>query len=241
MTSKKLKTIILAIVVLWTLAIILNNFEKRKTILGNDSFSGTITIFLVVILFIFIILLIISIFFAILMICWSFVWLALKQTKKGGKLGYEDPLNEIITVATALTIVLILLIPLWSCGIFNMGEGSTTSTGFSKIKPQLAGVTATYEGNLSAVFINGAGTQIEIGEGDIIVEEINSKKECVGQIIARPSIIARGENFEISATGCPTGARGNVYHVRITIPYTITKDGIRTKVIDTGTLRGVYE
>jgi hypothetical protein len=74
----------------------------------------------------------------------------------------QGAMEYILTYAWAILVIMLVGITIWQLGIFNMGSTSETTTGFSKIKPQLAATGVTADGKFTGVFTNGAGTKITI-------------------------------------------------------------------------------
>ena len=122
----------------------------------------------------------------------------------------------------------------WQLGIFNMSQGSTTSTGFAKIKPQLAGVYAQSTGTFTSIFTNGAGTKIDII--GVSVSDLMRGKTCSALVSATQ--VTAGENFQVTSSDCVSGYSGDVYNIRVDIDYAVTIGGVRTQHKDSGTLRG---
>ncbi len=149
-----------------------------------------------------------------------------------------------VIILSAVLVVPIVGIVMWQLGVFNMGSGSsgshayTTATGFSKIKPQLAGTGTSSSGEFTGVFTNGVGTWINISMSDVKLTS-PSGKTCSPR--EGYTAVLAGDNININANNCQGGSKGDVYTVTVDIPYIVTIGGIKTTHTDTGTLRGPYE
>jgi hypothetical protein len=123
-----------------------------------------------------------------------------------------------------------------------------TATGFSRIKPHLAGSGITREGTPNLVFTNGVGTTIMINSMRIdMMDGISSSCEISpAQIMfryTRTNVMPPGESFQlINVTGClPPGAVATKYNAFISISYNVTIGGQTSQHVENGTLRGAYE
>jgi len=141
----------------------------------------------------------------------------------------------VVFVFVVLPILTVVGIVMWQLVIFNVqGPGATTSIGFSKIKPQLAAADFTRNGEFTGTFTNGVGARIRVYEPGVSVSQPNGPG-CASVQVDRSDVPA-GDNFRITASGCPAG--GDVYSVQVKIPYNLTIGGITTSHTDTGTIRG---
>ena len=139
-----------------------------------------------------------------------------------------------------LAVLLLELLP-------SQGEPTTittTSTGFSRIKPQLGGVGFYKNGSFESVFTNYAGKNITIDEVGLTIEM--GGKPCQFYTVKtfgwegetlNGSLVAPGENFRITAI-CPIKIKDEYkYEAKITIPYTIENK----KQKDEGIIKGPLE
>ncbi len=154
----------------------------------------------------------------------------------------QGAMEYLMTYGWAILVVMIVGIVMWQLGIFNMGSTSITATGFSKIKPQLAGtgIDAT-TGIFTGAFTNGVGTSITI-TGATVNNTMNALVAC--DLGVPSGSVAAGENFQlISAALCPalTGTTGEVYNARVVITYTVKIGTATTTHTDTGSIRGPME
>jgi len=86
-----------------------------------------------------------------------------------GKKG-QAAMEYLMTYGWAILVVMVVGIAMWRLGIFNMGAGPMTASGFAKIKPQIAASGfsradpgAAFGATATMVFTNGVGTNIRIG------------------------------------------------------------------------------
>jgi hypothetical protein len=122
-------------------------------------------------------------------------------------------------------------IALWQLGIFNLGGGSTTYTGFSRIKPQLPLTRVTSEGNFTGVFTNGGGGNIQI---------INVVGPCTFNPPTEP--VKVGQNFMITGSDCPVSpVKGDVYDIELEIMYNLSAANMWVVHTDLGRLHGPIE
>jgi hypothetical protein len=159
----------------------------------------------------------------------------------------QGAMEYLMTYGWAILVVMIVGIVMWQLGIFNLNQGSTTTTGFSKIKPQLAGVNKRGE-TITVVFTNGAGTTIDLGTVSARKNGAVNDASSVPATLSFPAggtttALPAGTNFMAVARG--TGgtsqrpaAVGNTFDVRIDITYSLNIGGITTTHRDSGTLRG---
>ncbi|MFH1055965.1 MAG: hypothetical protein V1744_07740 [Candidatus Altiarchaeota archaeon] len=123
----------------------------------------------------------------------------------------------------------------WQLGVFNMGGSTVTSTGFAKLKPQLAGTGLEYDGKFTAVFTNGIGARIYVKS----VEITSGGVTCYGELTS--SVINPGDNFQVRAKNCIQGYSGSVYNVNVAINYDAEIGGQTISHTDSGTIRGPFE
>ena len=157
----------------------------------------------------------------------------------------QGAMEYLMTYGWAILVVMIVGIVMWQLGIFNMGSTSITSTGFSKIKPQLAGSGMKADGTFTGVFTNGVGTGITVitaGAEDTIANESMTGLQCELAVDpATATSIAAGDNFVLTGSSCALGNAGDVYSARIQISYTVRIGTVTSSHKDTGTIRGPYE
>jgi hypothetical protein len=156
----------------------------------------------------------------------------------------QAAMEYLMTYGWAILVVMVVGIAMWQLGIFNMGGASLTSTGFSKIKPQLAGSGIAHNGQIKAIFTNGIGTVITVKSGRV-VDLNNPVKSCsLTSAMFIPNRPSGGDNMKVSSalTSCITnGKAGDVYQARISINYDVTIGGITTSHAESGTFRGPLE
>jgi len=153
-----------------------------------------------------------------------------------GKKG-QGAMEYLMTYGWAILVVMIVGIVMWQLGIFNLGSTSVTSSGFPKIKPQLASCKMSTLGAFSCLFTNGAGSGITVNSISVTA---GTGGTCL-TAIAPGFKVAVGDNFLISATSCKNGAVGDPYTATLAIAYTITVAGVDVTHNDTGIVRGPYE
>jgi hypothetical protein len=148
-------------------------------------------------------------------------------------------MEYLMTYGWAILVVMVVGIVMWQLGIFNLGGiTSTTSTGFPRIKPQLALMSVNTSDHIKMSFTNGAG-------GPIYLNSVTCEGVGLSGISVGP--YSPGENFhlETDATGaCAdaiSGSAGDPYDLTITISYNVTLAGRTVEHLDEGTLRGPLE
>ncbi len=151
----------------------------------------------------------------------------------------QGAMEYLMTYGWAILVVMIVGIVMWQLGIFNMGGTTVTSTGFAKIKPQLAGTGLDHTGVFKGIFTNGVGTNIAVTTTGMVIREVGT--ETCGAYDVTPSAIAAGQNFQITASGCVSGSAGDIYNVVVSIPYTVTVGGVQSDHTESGTVRGPME
>lgn len=125
---------------------------------------------------------------------------------------------------------------MWQLGIFNTSPMTLTSTGFAKIKPQLAGTVYSSDGTFRTILTNGVGAPIVLDEEGIGLTETQKQVGCTSATLSKTAVNA-GENFELSAV-CPTALRGEVFSISLEIPYAVTIGGSPMRQADSGFIRG---
>ena len=151
----------------------------------------------------------------------------------------QGAMEYLMTYGWAILVVMIVGIVMWQLGIFNMGSTTTTASGFSKIKPQLAAIALGADGVFQGVFTNGAGTRIGITTTGIhLVEASGSSADATLVDGWVNGFVAAGDNFQITAAALGQGQAGDVYDMEVVLDYTVTIGGITTTHTETGRLRG---
>ncbi|MFH1056149.1 MAG: hypothetical protein V1744_08660 [Candidatus Altiarchaeota archaeon] len=172
----------------------------------------------------------------------------------------QSAMEYLMTYGWAILVVMVVGIAMWQLGIFNMGGGTVTFTGFSKIKPQLAGSGVSSTGMFTGVFTNGIGTKIIINDVTVTVDGAAPCKASVGGVpvgggpgagdySSGQVDVPSGDNIGIgidltvcTPTGLPAGAKkAAVYNAKVSIDYTATIGDQTVSHTDSGTLRGPYE
>ena len=156
----------------------------------------------------------------------------------------QGAMEYLMTYGWAILVVMVVGIVMWQLGIFNMGSATLTSTGFAKIKPQLAATGIAANGNPKMVFTNGVGTPIILRTLKIIDGNNVARSCALGTSALKPWNVASGENTKISTaqTGCvAAGSPGSVYQAKVSLIYDVTVGGVTTTHSESGTLRGPYE
>ena len=150
----------------------------------------------------------------------------------------QGAMEYLMTYGWAILGDMVFGIVMWQLGIFNMGGTTLTSTGFAKIKPQLAGTGVSESGVVAAVFTNGAGAAIEFTDGSADIGGVIADLGADGAV---GTTIAAGGNFEVTGSADFGGIAGDVYAADITLAYDINVGGITTSHVESGSLRGPYE
>lgn len=150
-----------------------------------------------------------------------------------------------MTYGWAILVVMVVGIAMWQLGIFNMGSATLTTTGFAKIKPQLAGSGISHTGQPQMIFTNGIGTPIIMKSGKIV--DVNNKGvSCpLTSAMFKPNNPGGGENTKLSVPVTPPcikgGNPGEVYQAMVTIHYDVSIGGVTTSHDESGTFRGPME
>ncbi|MBD3415587.1 MAG: hypothetical protein GF416_00435 [Candidatus Altiarchaeales archaeon] len=171
----------------------------------------------------------------------------------------QGAMEYLMTYGWAILVVMVVGIAMWRLGIFNMGGTTVTSTGFAKIKPQLAGTGIDTAGTFKGIFTNGVGTTITIRGVSV---SSSTGATCPGDQCATANSdvtqaemagagqdISAGENFYIElicggvgACGNIGGDRGEVYDVTVGITYDVSiGTSSPLQHTESGTIRGPYE
>ena len=141
-------------------------------------------------------------------------------------------------IIPVIVILSFLALSTWQLGIFSMGGStSTTSSGFSKIKPILAATILQPDGRFNGEFTNGVGVSIYINS--VKITETNYGKTCYGAI--NPKNVSPGGSFVVTSDGCIKGYLGDVYTLNIEIGYDANISGIKSTKTEIGTIRGAIE
>ncbi|MFH1404126.1 MAG: hypothetical protein ABIH11_07650 [Candidatus Altiarchaeota archaeon] len=147
-----------------------------------------------------------------------------------------------MTYGWAILVVSIVGIVMWQMGVLDSGKVSMTSTGFSRIKPQLSGTGLTAGGMFTGVFTNGAGTEIYLDVEDSVVNITKTSAACGTPSISHGSNpIPAGGNFAIVALGCETGNQGDTFKLTVSIKYNTSVGDVWIDKIDGGVISGVRE
>jgi len=159
----------------------------------------------------------------------------------------QSAMEYLMTYGWAILVVMVVGIVMWQLGIFQMGTTTVTSTGFTRLKPQLAAIklTATNQ-DFEGIFTNGAGTTIYFLGGVIDETSTGSGIDCTvgsGSSGALGDTVSAGNNFKITGTGCGTSSlgAGDIYTLDVDLSYGVVIGGIGQTHVDHGTLRGPVE
>lgn len=170
----------------------------------------------------------------------------------------QGAMEYLMTYGWAILVVMVVGIAMWRLGIFNMGGATVTSTGFAKIKPQLAGTGLSADGTFTGTFTNGLGTKITVtgvriseggGGGILCCSHTGAGGGCANDGITPDFAdygnglvkVSGGENFPIVIGNCGTGTSGQVYSVLVEIDYNVSIGTQTVDHTDSGTIRGPYE
>jgi len=155
----------------------------------------------------------------------------------------QGAMEYLMTYGWAIIVVIVVGLTLWRLGYLNMGANSLTSTGFTKLKVVTAQSGFSSDGTPKLVFLNGAGSSIEISGGSI--KDLGpAKLSCaLASDLFVPKAVEGGKYFKVS--GVPpcigAGKPGDVYNARIMINYRVQVGYAVSSHTETGTLRGPYE
>jgi len=153
------------------------------------------------------------------------LWLA-KKTRKAG----------FAAVVLALSLLLQYAYPAdisSECGTLQ-----PTSTGFSKIKPDLASAIAHVDGTVEVVFTNELEKKVYVADKGVTVS--GYPFDCGGPITVDPTTVPPKESFKLVVKGCPTGNTGEPYTFRMKIPYTTDDTGMTKPEGEEGIINGPY-
>ena len=152
----------------------------------------------------------------------------------------QGAMEYLMTYGWAILVVMVVGIVMWQLGIFNLGGvTSTTSTGFPRIKPQLAliSMNKTY---LKATFTNGAGGPVNLNSATFASDASCNLDASVASYAT--DSISVGENFELTGVcSGATGSTGDPYDLDLTLNYNVSLAGTVVTHSDKGTLRGPIE
>jgi hypothetical protein len=95
----------------------------------------------------------------------------------------QGAMEYLMTYGWAILVIMVVGIVMWNMGIFNMGGGTTTYTGFTTIKPMLSACSLIVEDNLMSVsggafyctFTNNAGAPIFVKQLEVKIDN-----QCCG-------------------------------------------------------------
>lgn len=153
----------------------------------------------------------------------------------------QGAMEYLMTYGWAILVVMIVGIVMWQLGIFSLGPRTITSTGFSKIKPQIAGSGLGADGTFVGVFTNGVGTSVNLNSVTINNTVGGTATTCTVTNPGAMNPIPVGENFAVTAANCGTSARGDIYTMTVAINYDVTIGTVTTTHTDSGTIRGPVE
>ncbi len=152
----------------------------------------------------------------------------------------QAAMEYLMTYGWAILVVMVVGIAMWQLGIFSMGSSSVSSTGWAKIKPQLAACGLGRDGEFKGIFTNGLGTLMYADTENAVIRELGSGSECATVEIS-PVTVSAGRNFKVSASGCATGLPGEVYDLQFSIPYDVVVGNVQSRHSEFGTIRGPFE
>jgi hypothetical protein len=158
----------------------------------------------------------------------------------------QGAMEYLMTYGWAILVVMVVGIVMWQLGIFNMGSATLTSTGFAKIKPQLAATGVNRDGTPIMVFTNGVGTNIRLTGGVITFDGVATTCALTeGNFLSGTgdNNVPAGGNFRISRASCAgvSGSPGDVYNAQVSLGYVVSIGGIETSHTESGNIRGPFE
>jgi hypothetical protein len=157
-----------------------------------------------------------------------------------GRRRGQGAMEYLMTYGWAILVVMIVGLAMWRLGIFSMGSTSLTTTGFGKLKPQLAGTGLTSAGVFNGIFTNGAGTGITI-TSFTINNTITGVACSTTTTLAGFGPVSTGGNFLITGSGCGSGKAGDSYIIDVKIGYDVNVGGTITSHTESGSIRGPLE
>lgn len=181
----------------------------------------------------------------------------------------QGAMEYLVTYSWAVLIVMVVGVVMWKLGIFNLGSTTVTSSGFAKIKPQLAAsglvITGVAAGGgtparFSATFTNAAGTRVYLTD-ITVTDEVGASCQgtvdgvdlCGGDGSCTPAAggwgsgvpVASGENILVGIDDCPNdngvAKPGDTYNVEVVVDYNVLVWDRLISHTDVGGLRGPYE
>lgn len=170
----------------------------------------------------------------------------------------QSAMEYLMTYGWAILVVMVVGIAMWQLGIFNTGVVPMTSTGFAKIKPQLAGSGMKANGEFTGTFTNGIGTKLTIMQVTVTVDKATPCTFSVNGVARNPDCfapgdlnppttgkdISSGDNFCFTIGSCATGIspkKGSPFNAAVDIDYKVTIGGQTLSHTDHGAIRGAYE
>jgi hypothetical protein len=154
----------------------------------------------------------------------------------------QGAMEYLMTYGWAILVVMIVGIVMWQLGIFGGGSTPMTATGFSKIKPQLAGSGVDRNGVPKLIFTNGVGTNIVIKSGKLGPIAGATSSCALTTASFKPYSIPAGENTKVSKIAClKAGPAAAVYSLPVSIVYEVSVGGITNVHTESGSIRGGFE
>jgi hypothetical protein len=159
--------------------------------------------------------------------------------------SHIKPWRRTVTVVLFLLMFLLLIvIVLWQLGVFNTpAKWSDRPQSWSKIKPQIAKTGLNPDGEFTAVFTNGARSEVTLDPSSIKILQPYpfENKSCDTIIGFNTTKVLPGEDVQLTAAGCGARERGTTYSIWITFSYSESDRGITTTHSEGGTIRGPVE
>jgi len=182
----------------------------------------------------------------------------------------QGAMEYLMNYGWAILAVMVVGIMMWQLGYLDMHAETITVSGFSRLRPQLAGTRLATTGDFVATFTNAAGETVVIKDvtmtSDGVTNSItmngggaplctdkhtswvmSTESCCAGNDLnACSASVGKGQNFKIhmapDGLAIPfKGGEGDVYKMSVTVVYTSTISGIETLHTDSGVIRATYQ
>ncbi len=152
----------------------------------------------------------------------------------------QGAMEYVINYGWAIIVLMIIGVTMWYLGVFNLGKTVEVPivSGFSSIKPLADNIIFTTDGDFAGIFVNGAGSYIEVTGISIVNSDGTT---CHGEIIGSNEV-PTGEEFIVGGTACSSGSHevGDRYSINMSIDYTTKLGSASIPHTERGFISGRY-
>jgi hypothetical protein len=152
----------------------------------------------------------------------------------------QGAMEYLMSYGWAILVIVAIGATMWYLGLFQTKQGSTiTVSGFYKTKPLEQSIFMTPDCNFSGIFVNGAGSTINVT--NIEIYHLGDESYCQDKV-SGIGTFGPGVDIPVRQNICcfEKHVAGEAYALRIKVYYTETVAGMQIDRIEKGNIYGTY-